>query len=224
MTTQPLVALISATPAAEPPVRSAFAERFPEADLWGLLDDRLLQDAEARGGVTPELAARMGRLVDHAVAEGAEGVLLTCSVYGAAGRSRGEQLGIPVAGPDDAVFAAMIDAAPPALRVVATTQVPLDDSMARLRASIEAAGASIVTIPVLASEAFAPSRSGDAAALARAIVAALHASDDDGTPVFLAQYSLAPAAEAVRAESGVVVFTGPEFAADAMRLTIEAHR
>ncbi len=222
MTTQPLVALISATPAAEPPVRSAFAERFPDADVWGLLDDRLLQEAEARGGVTPELAARMRRLVDHAVAEGAAGVLLTCSVYGAVGRSRGEELGIPVAGPDDAVFAAMIAAAPAAVRVVATTQVPLDDSMLRLRAAIGAAGASIATVPVLASGAFAPSRSGDAAALGRAVVAALRATGGEDTPVFLGQYSLAPAAKAVRAELGVVVFTGPEFAAEAMRQTIGA--
>ena len=45
----PTVALIHATPAAMAPARAAFADRFPEARLWNLLDDLLISDAEAAG-------------------------------------------------------------------------------------------------------------------------------------------------------------------------------
>ena len=69
----PLVALISATPTAIAPAESAFARNFPSARLWNILDDRLLTEADSRGGLDDELRARMGRLIDHALAGARQG-------------------------------------------------------------------------------------------------------------------------------------------------------
>ena len=74
----PTVALVHATPAAMAPARSAFADRFPQARLWNLLDDRLISEAEATGGLTPALRHRMQTLIRHAVDGGADAVLLSC--------------------------------------------------------------------------------------------------------------------------------------------------
>jgi hypothetical protein len=81
----PTVALIHATPAAIGPARMAFSERFPRATVWNLLDDLLISQAQSAGGLTPALRGRMERLIEHAVAGGADAVLLTCSMYGPAG-------------------------------------------------------------------------------------------------------------------------------------------
>jgi hypothetical protein len=71
----PTLALVHATPAAMAPAVAAFGERFPEAGLWHLLDDRLVTDAERAGGLVPPLRRRMLSLIGHAVAGGADGVL-----------------------------------------------------------------------------------------------------------------------------------------------------
>ena len=47
----PTVAMVHATPAAIAPAVAAFAECFPAAELWHLLDDRLVSDAEQAGGL-----------------------------------------------------------------------------------------------------------------------------------------------------------------------------
>ena len=78
----PTVAVINATNASVAPAKAAIAEGFPEARVWSLLDDRLVSDAEAAGGLTPDLSARMASLIDYAVKGGADAVLLSCSMYG----------------------------------------------------------------------------------------------------------------------------------------------
>ena len=78
MTGSPVVALIHATPAAMARARAAFDERFPPAELWNLLDDRLISEAEAAGGLTPALRHRMSAPIRHAVGGGADAVLLSC--------------------------------------------------------------------------------------------------------------------------------------------------
>ena len=79
---RPTVALIHASPASVAPAMAAFAEEFPDANLWNLLDDRLVVDADAAGGLTPALRERMTTLIKYAVDGGADAVQLSCSMYG----------------------------------------------------------------------------------------------------------------------------------------------
>ena len=100
----PTVAMVHATPAAMAPAVAAFGERFPEAGLWHLLDDRLVSDAEQAGGLVPSLRRRMLSLIGHAVSGGADGVLLTCSMYGPVARLAAQLWDRPVAGSDEAIY------------------------------------------------------------------------------------------------------------------------
>lgn len=77
-----LIALIETTTAATPPAIEAFDAEFPEATLWNVLDDRLIVEALEAGGLTAPLTERMSRLISYALDAGADGVLLTCSMYG----------------------------------------------------------------------------------------------------------------------------------------------
>ncbi len=74
----------SSTPAppSVAPAQAAFADEFPDAELWHLLDDRLVMDADAAGGLTPALRDRMSTLIQYAVDGGADAVQLSCSMYG----------------------------------------------------------------------------------------------------------------------------------------------
>lgn len=215
MTTPPRIALISAVPAAIGPATAALDELYPEAEVWNILDDRLLVDADERGGLDDALRARMTRLIDHALAEGADGVLLTCSLYGPVASELRRTA--PVLAPDEAAFAEIADAGYARVLVVASFDGARDDSVARLRDALSRSGASTTVIGVAAPAAMAATKAKDAEALVAALIDACrpHAADVDA--IFLAQYSLAPAGPALSEAVQRPVLSGPASSAVALR-------
>ncbi|MEU5870461.1 hypothetical protein AB0A73_02755 [Glycomyces sp. NPDC047369] len=200
------IALIHGTTAAVAPAVDGLAAGFPEAEPWNLLDDRLLPDADAAGGLTPELAERMSRLIAYARDGGAAGVLLTCSMYGPVAEAT--DIGIPVLAPDQAAFARVARERWPGVLVVASFETAARDAGRRLRAVADGTEVESAT----STAAMAPSRSGDVQGLADA----LHATVSAGRgydAVVLAQYSLAPAAELLQDRLGIPVVSGPLAAA-----------
>ncbi|MFE9644373.1 hypothetical protein ACFYO0_09645 [Streptomyces sp. NPDC006365] len=101
----PTAAVINATSASVEPARTALAEGYPEASVWSLLDDRLISDAEASGGLTPALSDRMLSLIAYAVHGGADAVLLSCSMYGPVLEQARREHRLPMLSSDEALFA-----------------------------------------------------------------------------------------------------------------------
>ena len=207
------IALISATPAAIGPATSALAAEFPAADVWNLLDDKLLADADERGGLGDDLAERMRRLIDHAVAGGADGILLTCSMYGPVARER--DLELPVLAPDEAAFDELLGYR--TILVIASLESAMHDAVARLSAFLKP---DATVRGVVSPEAFEATKSGDPDRLAALLAATArdHAAGTDA--IFLAQYSLAPATTVVADATGVPVIAGPVSAAIRLRETL----
>ncbi|MFD4628971.1 hypothetical protein ACFVYR_03595 [Streptomyces sp. NPDC058284] len=197
---RPRIALISATPAATGPAVAGLAEAFPRADPWNLLDDTLLTDAEARGGLTPDLADRMRRLIDYAVRGGARGVLLTCSLYGPVAERAAA--GVPVLAADSAAFAAALAGGHRRVLVLATFDAALADSLSRFRAAAATAGSRTEAVGQVTVPGEPPDPAGADA-------------------VLLAQYSLAPRADELSAALRLPVYAGPRAAAHALRAEIE---
>src|SRR3954469_14438603 len=217
MRSGPLVALVSAVPAAIPPAIAALEEAMPAARVWNILDDRLIDDANEAGEVTGALEARMRRLIDHATEEGADAVLLTCSLYGFVARKAAQQATVPVLGPDDAAFEAVRTAGYSSLFLVSSVELALADSAARLRPHLGDAADGLEILPVLASEALAPSRAGDTDGAANALAEAIERVGGAADAVLFAQYSLAPAAPLVEERLRLPVITGPGKAAALLR-------
>jgi Asp/Glu/hydantoin racemase len=68
-----------------PAVFNALAdELLPDADRFHLVDETLLREARAAGGLTPEITARVHRHIETAVRGGADVVVVTCSSIGRA--------------------------------------------------------------------------------------------------------------------------------------------
>jgi hypothetical protein len=218
----PMVALIGATPAAIPPARAAFAEQFPGAELWNILDDGLLEQANRAGGLTPHLRDRMRRLIDHAVLEGAAGILLTCSMYSSVAQLVAADLDVPILGPDDAAFAVAAGGAYRSVLVVASLPAALADTRTRLLATAEERHTSLEVDAVLAEDAFAAVQAGDRDALLASLVTATSAGGGaDADAVLLAQYSLTPVAEQLQQRIGRPVLSGPTLAARTLRAAID---
>ncbi|AQT80972.1 hypothetical protein B1R94_19480 [Mycolicibacterium litorale] len=205
----PLIAVISAVPAAIPPTATAFEELLPAATVWNILDDRLLADAGRHGGITAALSARMHRLITHAVSEDADAVLLTCSMYAPVAREVCATIRIPVLGPDDALFEAATQRGYRRLAVVSSAADPLADSLSRLRDVLDA---DTVLEGVIAPGAVDAARAGDVAALVDSVVTAVGDITNPVDAIVLSQFSLAPTARAVQRITDVPTLPGPEFA------------
>jgi hypothetical protein len=219
----PLVALISATPAAIGPAQQAFATEFPDAELLNLLDDGLQEQANRAGGLTDHLTMRMRRLIDHAVLEGADAILLTCSMYSSVAQLAAPELQVPILGPDDAAFTAATTGDYRSVLVIASLPAALADVQARLVAAAVDRGAAIAVTGVVADGAFAAVQSGNTDALLTSLknAATVHGAADVDA-VLLAQYSLTPVAAQLRAHTGKPVLSGPTLAATLLRDTITA--
>lgn len=215
MNTPPKVALISAVTAAIAPARSALAELYPEAEVWNILDDRLLSDADDRGGLDEGLRARMVRLIDHALTEGADGVLLTCSLYGPV--ATGIRRDVPVLAPDEAAFREVAEAGYGSVLVVASFDGAKDDSVERLQATLHESGATTRVTGIAVPAAMTATKAQDAPALLAALTEACAPFATEVDAVFLAQYSLAPAARELADAVGIPVLSGPTSSAVALR-------
>ncbi len=215
MTTPPRIALISAVTAAIAPARSALDELYPEAQVWNILDDRLLSDADDRGGLDDALRARMLRLIDHALAEGADGVLLTCSLYGPVASD--VRRDAPVLAPDEAAFQEIATAGYGSVLVVASFEGARDDSVERLEATLREAGSATAVTGIAVPAAMAATKAQDPHALLAALAEACAPYATQVDAVFLAQYSLAPAAHDLAQTLGIPVLSGPASSAVALR-------
>lgn len=215
----PTVALVHATPHAMAPALTAFAEVFPQARLRNLLDDTLIGDAEAAGGVTGPLEDRMHELIRYALATGADGVLLSCSMYGpVTGLLTDEAGGRPVLSPDGALFDEVVRLAAPRVTVLAPVEAGMRDSVERLSRHLVDAGVdSVVTGAVVAG---AREPGADVSAL---VTEAAREAESAGTDlIVLGQFSLSPATAAASAAVSVPVLSAPHLAARALQSALLA--
>ncbi|MBU6536430.1 aspartate/glutamate racemase family protein [Streptomyces sp. NPDC057245] len=215
--TRPLVAMIHAVPAAHRTAEEAFAREFPQATVWNVLDDRLLDDARDAGGVTGALRRRMLRLIGHVMEGGAQALLLTCSSYGEVVDTARTLWDVPVLKSDEAMFKASLAGPYRRVAVVASTPPAVPAALAQLEALVPAVRPDrpLDIVTALSEEAAA---ADDAGAAARHLADALHAAGGaDVDAVLLAQYSLTPAGEALTDLVGVPVLDGAGAAARELR-------
>lgn len=214
---RPLIAVIHAVPAGARVAQEAFAREFPQAALWNVLDDRLVDDALDAGGLTDALRRRMLRLIAHVMDGGAQGLLLTCSSYGEVVDTARTLWSVPVLKSDEAMFQAALSGPFRRIAVVASTPPAVPAAVAQLEALITTARPDrpVDIVTALSEDAAGAHGPG---ATARHLADALDAAGaGDADAVLLAQYSLAPARDALAALVGVPVLDGAGAAARQLR-------
>ncbi|GHI94394.1 Asp/Glu racemase [Streptomyces olivaceus] len=214
---RPLVAMIHAVPAAHRTAEEAFAREFPQAAVWNVLDDRLLDDARDAGAVTGALRRRMLRLIGHVMDGGARALLLTCSSYGEVVDTARTLWGVPVLKSDEAMFRAALAGPYRRIAVVASTPPAVPAAVAQLEALVPVVrpDRALGIVTALSEEAAATDHPE---AAARHLADALHSAGGAGADaVLLAQYSLTPARDALAGLLGVPVLDGAGAAARELR-------
>jgi hypothetical protein len=210
------IALIHATPVAIGPVAAAFAELWPEAEVYNLLEDSLAPDLERAGRIDDAMTERFRRLALYARDCGADGILFTCSAFGTAIEAAAADLApLPVLKPNEAMFADALKAGSK-LGMVATfgPSVPsMEREFEEMKAGLNPA-ATLETVCV--TEAMAKLKAGDAAGH-NALVAEAAKKLTHCDAVMLAHFSTAQALSAVRAAVTRPVLTNPASAVAMLR-------
>ncbi|GAA0579349.1 aspartate/glutamate racemase family protein [Craurococcus roseus] len=203
------IALIHALRHSPPPVEAAFARLWPEASLMNLLDDSLSADLARDGVLTPRMTERFLALARYAAGTGAAGILFTCSAFGPCIEAVAADLApLPVLKPNEAMIEDAA-AAGGTIGLLATFGPTLDTMPAEFPPGVRA-------VPKLAEGALAALDRGSAEEHDRlAAEAARGLAGCDA--VALAQFSLARAAPAVAAATGLPVLTTPDSAVRKLR-------
>ena len=196
------------------PTASALTAEMPESRLWNLLDDRLGADADEQGAMTPRLRNRMLNLVRHGVDGGADAVLMVCSMYGDTREVAEKLYEAPVFSSDADMMAAIADASPRRVGVLASLRAAAADTTARLTAALAGSGTDVVS--VFCAGAAEAASAGDAPALVDALIEGVDAAGDSFDILCIAQYSVSPVETELAAKTGLPVVSPPRYAARAI--------
>lgn len=218
----PTVAVINATPASVGPAKAAIAAGFPEATVWSLLDDRLVTDAEAAGGLTPQLSTRMATLIDYAVNGGADAVLLACSMYGPVLDRQRQTSSVPMLSSDEELFAEVARRGFGSVLLLGPLPPAVQDSVDRLRKVLAGSQRSTNTEILGEVVAGAPAAvaEGDVKKLEKVLATAASPHLKDVDAVILANFSLAPARAGLERTLRKPVLSPPLLAATALRARV----
>ncbi|HZP78287.1 MAG TPA: aspartate/glutamate racemase family protein [Pseudolabrys sp.] len=211
----PRIALIHATPVAMAPIEAALSSGWPEAKPVNILEDSLSPDRALSEELTPELFERISDLAHYARRSGADGILFTCSAFGAAIERAAAALDVPVLKPNEAMFEEAIKAGRnnAMIATFAPARAGMEAEFAEEAARLDprARLTSFVVEPAMTAL-----RAGDAATH-NTLVAKQAASLKGYDAIVLAHFSTARAAAAVREVIDVPVLTSPDAAVRKLR-------
>jgi hypothetical protein len=215
------IGVIHATPMSIGPLQQAFASVLPGVRLRQVLDDSLLTDLQAAGSLTPDLEARMERLLQYLLRGEVDAVQFACSGYVPVVDRAAARLTIPVRKPDEAMYRQLAAQEARPIGVVATVEPALLLAREQLSELLVARGERPAVLTRAVPDALPIAQAGDLDGLTDAIAAAVGRLVEDGARVVaFAQYSLAPVADAVATRTGTRIVTGPHAAAEDLRVAL----
>ena len=206
----PRIALIHATPAAVEPIVEAFAATWPAAALVNILDDSLSKDRARDGALTPAMIQRFDALADYALSLGADGILFTCSAFGPAIARVANRLPVPVLKPNEAMFAEAL-ATGRQISMLATFEPSIASMEEEFKGDAAQAGIQSTLRSVFVPGALDALQAGRRDEHVTRIADVARALNDCDA-IMLAQFSMAPAAAALRSLVSVPVLTSPSSA------------
>ncbi len=216
----PRIALIHALAHSPPPIVAELEREWPEAVRMNMLDDSLSADLARTGRLDDAMTQRFIRLADYAVDNGADAILFTCSAFGPCiDAVKARHAAIPVLKPNEA----MVDEAVAHQRAHGG-RIGLLATFAPTLASMPTEfphGTRLAT--GLAEGALAALDRGDVEQHDRlAVQAACSLAEAGCSVIALAQFSLARAAPAVAARTGLPVLTTPGSAVRRLRALLQS--
>lgn len=208
------LALIHTSATLVPVFAQLCKEKLPQVDTFNIVDDSLVRQIRAQGGITPAIAARVAGYIGSAASGGADYILVTCSSIGPAVEAAAPAIRIPVLRVDQP----MADQAVRIGRrigVIATLATTLDPTADLVRRRAALAGRPIELTARLCAGAFEALMAGDAAQHDALVGAALRELSTQVDVILLAQASMARVVDTLAAaDRRVPILASPGLAVD----------
>lgn len=200
------------------PVEVAFADVWPRADHWSLLDEGLADEVGAAGELTDEISERFVRLATYAADTGVDGILFTFSAFGPAIEECAVRFPFPVLKPNEALMEAIAEA-DGQTGLIATHPQTLPAMTAEIGTLSQRP---LDLEPVLVEGAWDDLKAGRLADHDTKVMGAVRKLDGCDQ-IALAQFSMAPLAKDIEAAAGRPVLTSPHAAVEKMKRLIEGY-
>ena len=204
------IVMIHAVAESIPPVKLAFQEVYPEAEVVNLLDEGLLLDFGEQ--LTPKLRRRMSQVICYAAEHGADAVALACSVYAPVVDTAKDLVDVPVVSFYGPVMAEAA-AAGPRVGIIATVNATLRDSEYYLHKAAEELGVPVEAHPCLAEDLIRVLRQEGQEGFQRRLGEEVAKLAPEVDAILLGQFSMASALEHLQAISPVPVLSAPHSSA-----------
>jgi Asp/Glu/hydantoin racemase len=154
------LALVHTSPTLTPLFAGLCREHLPEARIFHMVDESLIQNTIRAGKLERNTVRRVVQMVGSAVDAGADAVLVTCSSIGPAVTLAQQLFDVPVLRIDEAMAEAAVRQAS-TIGVLATLRTTLDPTTALLRSKAADAGRAVKLVECLCADAFPAVLAGD---------------------------------------------------------------
>jgi Asp/Glu/hydantoin racemase len=202
--------MIHALAESVPPVRLAFQDEFPEAELINVLDESLFIDFDQH--ITPKLRRRMSQLICYCAEHGADAIGLACSVYAPVVESARELVEIPLLSSYDAVMEEAVGYGA-RIGIIASVPATLRDSEYYLRRAAQQRGMGLQPQLCLAEDLIPVLRKHGEEAFQRRLAQEVNRLAPEVDAVLLSQFSMASALGYLRQVADVPVLSAPHSSA-----------
>jgi hypothetical protein len=205
---EPTLGLIHTTAVTVPSMKDLAARELPGVRLVNVMDDSLLMDVIAAGGVTDPVRRRLRAYVQCAIEAGAQVVMSCCSSIGDEVEAIAHESDVPVLR-IDLPMAEQACTFGSRIGVMATVRTTLEPTAGLIRRTAERLGREAEVNAVLVDGAFDALRSGDTETHDRLVLDALKTLAARSNVVVLAQASMARVLGAL-GKPPVPILTSPE--------------
>jgi len=208
------LALIHTSATLVPVFGQLCAAKLPGVDTFNIVDDSLVRAIGLKGGITPDIAARVAAYLASAESGEADYILVTCSSIGPAVDAAAASVKVPVLRVDQP----MADEAVRSGRrigVIATLPTTLNPTIELVRRRAALAGKEIEVTSRLCAGAFEALMAGDADKHDAIVSAALRELSAQVDVILLAQASMARVVETLApSERKALILSSPALAID----------
>jgi len=200
--------IVHTGPVTVQPLVAQAAELLPDVRIVNLIDDSLLKDVMAAGGVTPAVTSRMKQYYKIGQEMGAVAILNACSSVGEVADAAMSSLDIPLVKIDVAMAEEAVSRAS-RIGVAATVATTLDPTVRLIEKTASRLGKEITVIRKLCEGAFDALLAGDTEKHDQLVAAGLEELAGEAELIVLAQVSMGRVADALGERITVPVLTSP---------------
>ena len=202
------------------PLSDQLKEALPGYRIMNILDDSMIAEIIASGGLTASVRRRLYAYYDAAASAGAELILNTCSSIGEAVYAARDFIPVPIVRIDEAMARRAVAEAS-RIAVLATLSTTLEPTISLVRRCAAEAGKEITAIAAVAEGAFPAITAGDTATHDRLIGETALKIAADCDIILLAQGSMARMEAPLRELTGKTVYSSPRLAIEMVRQMLE---